>query len=223
MASSEDHQKPNIARRGLRGAITKLLDKIQEENGRGDGGSNVRKRVFLDKLIEYRKKAIRLDFQIMEKITTGEGAETEKIDADERMLEMEETIADLRARLGDEGLALEDTKADGKQVQSYTKLPKLEIKPFKGDPLEFASFRDQFQAAIGRSELAEVAKFGYLKGLLQGEALRCIQGLQMTDKNYKAAWDLLVKRYGKKNLVVNSIMKHITDLKTCGDNDTKSL
>ena len=45
----------------------------------------------------------------------------------------------------------------------------------------------------------------------------------MTDKNYKGAWDLLVKRYGKKNLVVNSIMKHINVLKTCGDNDTRSL
>ena len=98
----------------------------------------MRKRVFLDKLIEYRKKAIRLDFQILDKITTGEGAEAEKVEADDRMLEMEETIADLRARLGDEGPALEDTKDDGKQVQSYTKLPKLEIKHFKGDPLEFA-------------------------------------------------------------------------------------
>ena len=44
MASSEtDHTKPNIARRGLRGAITKLLAKIQEENGRGDGGEQCEK------------------------------------------------------------------------------------------------------------------------------------------------------------------------------------
>ena len=83
MASSDDHQKPKIARRGLRGGVTKLLAKIQEELDREDGGSNVRKRVFLSKLIEYRTKAIRLDFQIMETITTEEGAETEKIDADE--------------------------------------------------------------------------------------------------------------------------------------------
>ena len=40
MASSEtDHTKPNLARRGLRGAITKLMTKIQEENGRGMGGA----------------------------------------------------------------------------------------------------------------------------------------------------------------------------------------
>ena len=127
----------------LGGGVTKLLTRIEEELNKGEGGSNVRIRVFLNKLIEYRTKAIRLDFQVMETITTEEGAETEKIEADERMLGMEEMIANLRARLGDEeSLALEDTKADGKQVQSYTKLPKLEIKPFKGDPLEFASFRD---------------------------------------------------------------------------------
>ena len=89
MASSDAHQKPKIARRGLRGGVTKLLAKIQEELDREDGGSNVRNRVFLSKLIEYRTKAIRLDFQIMETITTEEGAETEKIDADARLLDME--------------------------------------------------------------------------------------------------------------------------------------
>ena len=53
MASSDDHQKPRIARRGLRGGVTKLLTKIQEELDKGEGGSNVRIRVFLNKLIEY--------------------------------------------------------------------------------------------------------------------------------------------------------------------------
>ena len=119
--------------------------------------------------------------------------------------------------------APEDTKDDGKKVQSFAKLPKLEIKYFTGDPLEFPSFQDQFDASIGRSELANVGKFSYLKGLLKGEALRCIQGLSMTNENYKGAWELLTKRYGRKNLVVSSIMRHITVLKPCGDNDTKSL
>ena len=75
MASSEDHQKPKIARRGLRGGITKLLAKIQQENAREDGGSNVKKRVFLNKLIDYRTKAIRLDFQVLESMMTEESAE----------------------------------------------------------------------------------------------------------------------------------------------------
>ena len=135
----------------------------------------MRIRVFLNKLIEYRTKAIRLDFQIMETITNEEGAEAEQKEADEKMLNMKEMIAYLRARLGDEVLpAPEEKKADGKQVQSFAKLPKLEIRYFTGDPLEFPSFRDQFEASIGRSELANVGKFSYLKGLLKGEALRCI-------------------------------------------------
>ena len=62
----------------------------------------MRIRVFLNKLIEYRTKAIRLDFQVMETITSEEGAETEQKEADDRMLDMEEMIAILRARLGDE-------------------------------------------------------------------------------------------------------------------------
>ena len=160
----------------------------------------------------------------MELITNPEEAEAEQKEADQRLMEMEEMIAHLQERLGGGDLpAPEDTKDDGKKVQSFAKLPKLEIKYFTGDPLEFPSFQDQFDASIGRSELANVGKFSYLKGLLKGEALRCIQGLSMTNENYKGAWELLTKRYGRKNLVVNSIMRHITVLKPCGDNDTKSL
>ena len=161
MATSDaDHQNPRIARRGLCEGVTKLLQGIHEELDKDGGGSNMRQRVFLNKLNEKLKKAIRLDFQVMESITNAEEAEAEQKEADEKMMNMEEMIAYLRERLGDEDLpAPEDNKDDGKKVQSFAKLPKLEIKYFTGDPLEFPSFQDQFEAPIGRSELANVGKF----------------------------------------------------------------
>ena len=71
------------------------------------------------------------------------------------------------------------------------KLPKLEIRWFSGDPLEFPTFQQQFDASVGQSNLAEVAKFSNLKGLLRGDALRSIQGLSLTNENYAGAWKYL--------------------------------
>ena len=45
----------------------------------------------------------------------------------------------------------------------------------------------------------------------------------MTNDNYDNTWELLTRRYGRRNLVVNSLMKQMTALKPCGDQDTKSL
>ena len=45
----------------------------------------------------------------------------------------------------------------------------------------------------------------------------------MTNDNYNDAWELLTRRYGRRNLVVSSLMKQMTALKPCGDQDTKSL
>jgi hypothetical protein len=47
--------------------------------------------------------------------------------------------------------------------------------------------------------------------------------LSLTQENYGSAWDLLNQRYGRKNLVVSSLMRQMTSIKQCGDSDTKSL
>ena len=194
------HQNPKVARRGLRSGVTKLLAEIRGELDKGDDGSKIKLGVYLNRMSEKLTKAKRLDFAIMEMIDNPEEAETEAWEADKRLLEMEEIIAILRNYLMGDQPAPEDIKEDGKKVQSFAKLPKLEIKYFSGDPLEFPTFQQQFDACIGRSELADVRKFSYLKGLLKGEALRSIQGLSMTNANYKGAWELLTRRYGRRNL-----------------------
>ena len=56
MAASTDHQNPRIARRGVRSGVTKLLQGIKEELNEEGGGSNIRLRVFLNKMNEKLKK-----------------------------------------------------------------------------------------------------------------------------------------------------------------------
>ena len=51
--------------------------------------------------------------------------------------------------------------------RNSVKLPRLEIKTFSGEPTEFQSFYDSFQAAVHQNEsLKDIEKFTYLRSLL---------------------------------------------------------
>ena len=177
--------------------------------------------MFYRKLVQKLARIKELDSVVLESIEDETQTVAETEDQDAKSLVIEELIANLEVHLKGDQPAI--GAHDGRGVQNYAKLPKLEIKHFNGNALDFPSFEQQFEASVGRSDLANITKFSYLKGLLNGEALRCIQGLALSNDNYDAAWDLLRNRYGRKNLVVSSLMKQVTALKLCGDNDTKSL
>ena len=62
-------------------------------------------------------------------------------------------------------------------VRSFktVKLPKISLKDFSGNPLEWTSFRDSFESAVNNNpKLSDVDKMNYLKGLLKDEAPRVI-------------------------------------------------
>ena len=70
----------------------------------------------------------------------------------------------------------------------HINLPKMNIKSFGGDPLEWLTFWDSFSAAIDKNlELSDVEKMNYLNGMLKGEAVRAISGLPLTEENYRKA------------------------------------
>jgi hypothetical protein len=88
-------------------------------------------------------------------------------------------------------------RANSKQIR----LPRLEVPKFSGKVYKWQEFWDRFSSAIDRNtQLSEVDKFSYLRGLLLEPARLTIQGFALTANNYKAAVNLLKKRYGKKIL-----------------------
>ena len=79
------------------------------------------------------------------------------------------------------------------------KIPKIEIKPFYGNPITFQSFWDSFEANINSNRsLEDATKFSYLKGMLRDQALAVIQGFSFTARNYKEALNILKDRYANK-------------------------
>ena len=70
--------------------------------------------------------------------------------------------------------------------QNISRLPKLNLPYFSGDPLVWQPFWDSFEAAINsNSSLTGVQKFNYLRAQLQGDAARVIAWFPLTYSNYE--------------------------------------
>ena len=93
------------------------------------------------------------------------------------------------------------------------RLPRLEVPKFSGKVHEWQEFWDGFSSAIhDNANLSEVDKFSYLRGLLLEPARSTIQGFALTADNYKAAVDLLRKRYGKKTLIQRTYINELLNV-----------
>ena len=105
----------------------------------------------------------------------------------------------------------------------HINLPKINIKSFGGDPLEWLTFWDSFSAAIDKNlELSDVEKMNDLNGMLKGEAARAISGLPLTEENYRKATELLKERFGKTQNLTNSYMESLAKIHA-PSSDTKNL
>ena len=105
----------------------------------------------------------------------------------------------------------------------HINLPKINIKPFGGDPLEWLTFWDSFSAAIDKNlELSDVEKMNYLNGTLKGEAARAISGLPLTEDNYRKTTELLKERFGKTQNLTNAYMESLSKIHA-PSSDTKNL
>ena len=97
------------------------------------------------------------------------------------------------------------TAAFQSQHQTWLKLPKLVLPKFWGDATKFRTFWDSFESAVHKNPgLSKTDKFNYLNSLLEGVALRAIQGLTVTDANYDAAINILNQRFGKPQQIIGT-------------------
>ena len=108
------------------------------------------------------------------------------------------------------------------------KPPQLDIRAFSGDVLRWQEFWDAFDASVHKARYAPVDKFNYLKSKLEGEALEAISGYQLSNENYPIVIDILKKRFGNKQLIIDAHYRslshlspatnQVTKLRSCYDN-----
>lgn len=105
------------------------------------------------------------------------------------------------------------TSSSAEHKQSHLKLPKLELSKFDGDVLKFQNFWDQFEVAIHDNDnVPSVKKFTYLHSVLEGIAYHTIGGFEVTSADYQHAVDALKHRFGRKRIIISSLVKSIIQL-----------
>ena len=76
------------------------------------------------------------------------------------------------------------SQATGSMSHS-TKLLKLVLKKFSGDPKTWQEWWDSFKVAVHENGISDVEKFNHLRSLVEGAAYATIAGLSLTEENYK--------------------------------------
>ena len=95
----------------------------------------------------------------------------------------------------------------------FHKLPKLEMKKFDGNILNWQSFWDSYETAVhSNHSLTDAQKFNYLKSLLQNEALSTVSGFALTNVNYYKAIEILHQRFGQTQKITHTYMQALLNL-----------
>ena len=85
---------------------------------------------------------------------------------------------------------------------SEVNLPKINLPFFDGNPLNWQSYWDQFQASVDlKTNIQKVVKFNYLTGSLSETVSKCISGLTFTNENYDVAVKILKERYANPQML----------------------
>lgn len=100
----------------------------------------------------------------------------------------------------------------------------MKIAKFDGDLMKWQEFWDRFESSIhSRENISKIDKFNYLKSLLSDTAYDTISGLTLTSANYDEAIDLLRKRYGNPQVLINAYMKTFVQLNPVKMDDVEGL
>ena len=91
-------------------------------------------------------------------------------------------------------------------------LPKLKLAEFSGDPLEWPEWSQLFQATVQAANMDDSVKMNHLKTMVTGKAKEAIAGLGYTAEMHNVAWNVLVRNFGKPQMVVNAQPKRICSL-----------
>lgn len=83
------------------------------------------------------------------------------------------------------------------------KLDSITLPYFDSKLSDWVAFKDMFVYLVHKSaKLSDTLKFHQLRNHLRGVALDTIKGYQPIGKNYESAWADLVKRYDRKDELV---------------------
>ena len=216
-----DSAKVKKIRSGHRGFITKQIKTIDERK------NDARMLKQLEMQLKEKLETVKdLDEKVLERITEKD-SESETEGANEVSKETEDDVA-FQDKVNSAIISIQELLLPKKPTilsepsisfrrpghenvkKVRAKLPKLELRKFSGKPQDWKEFWDGFENAVnGNKELLNIDKFSYLKNYLKDATKKVISGLELTERNYRVAVEILTDRFAKPTLIKHA---HIRDM-----------
>ncbi|GFQ78899.1 integrase catalytic domain-containing protein [Trichonephila clavata] len=93
------------------------------------------------------------------------------------------------------------------------KLPTVNINTFYGEIEEFHSFWERFENCIDKNEsLSQIDKHVFLRGYLDAEAKRLVDGISITADTYTMTKEILKSKYGNKDKIIQAHLDYLENL-----------
>ena len=169
------------------------------------------------KLISVSEQLSKINEEIFELIEADD-VESDVLESESVTCELDEILAELSLSLESVNASHERSNSrssigaainpDTVNLQSNSKLPKLDFSVFKANPVDWTTFWDQFKTSIHlNSRFSDIDKFNYFKKYLDGQAVSAISGLTLSSENYHKAIDLLKNRFRNTQILISAHME----------------
>ena len=108
-------------------------------------------------------------------------------------------------------------------MQPASSLPKLKLKEFTGDPLEWPEWSSLFNAVIHNAPIDDNTKMSHLKTLVKDKAEAARAGVGYSGALYHTAWQTLERNFGRPQLLVNAQMRQIYHIPLIKSHDSTAI
>ena len=220
MATSEDDQlrilKPKRTKE--RSNVTRFVASI---NALEDSSPVDDYEYYHERLRETLDKLIVLDDTIQDRLSDEEfDADVTKceeyVDSAKRALQRASKKTDQRLVTSTSSLSINQpvTPPGSTIITPSVKLPTIKLEPFSGDIETWSRFWEQFQSSVDQNPTVSVIdKHVFLRGYLEGEARRLVDGIAVTADTYSETKRILQSKYGDKNRIIQSHLDFLENLK----------
>ncbi|KAF8794865.1 hypothetical protein HNY73_002787 [Argiope bruennichi] len=121
-------------------------------------------------------------------------------------------IRNWRQRTGINLLSPVWSKAPVTQIY-IVKLPTIKLEKFGKETENWQSFGEQFQSSVDSNpNLSTIDKHVFLRGYLQNEPYRLVNGINLIADTYETTKKLLMDKYGNKNRIIQTHLDFLENL-----------
>ena len=106
---------------------------------------------------------------------------------------------------------------------SSSSLPKLRLKIFYRNPLEWPEWSIMFIATVDKRMIPDSEKMSPLKTLLTGKIKSAISGMGYSGQFHSAAWNILERKFGRPHVIIDAQLESLRKANQVKPHDSTSL